>query len=119
MVRPLHHRAIHMAVDADSSEPGQDGRRIGVQDDGDGVASAGFAEAVSPRPVRRTRLQERDHRVLPDGPLDDMKAFGSSLRHFTIIPEAYDNSYVATFANDASCPLRSAGESLGVTTRRR
>ena len=61
----------------------------------------GFAEAIPPRTVGGTGLQQSDHRVLPVAPLDDVKAFGVSLRHYTIIPEQYDNSTGEEFARSA------------------
>jgi hypothetical protein len=96
----VHLRAIRSPIHADSPERGQDGRRIRVQDNGYGVALTGFAEAISPRSVRGTRLEERDHRVLPVAALDDVEALGWSLRHISIIPEEYDNPPLSEFAED-------------------
>jgi len=97
MIGPLDYRAVHATVDADFSEGRHDGGRVGIQNDGHRVADLG-GEAVSPRSVWATRLQERDDPVFPGAPLDDVQAFGRCLRHFTIIPERYDNSAVGEFA---------------------
>ncbi len=55
-----------------SPECCHDGGWIGVQDYGYWIAFVGFPEAVSPRSVGGTRLQQSDHRVLPVAPLDDV-----------------------------------------------
>jgi hypothetical protein len=62
--RPVDDRTVPTTIRTDAPERRHDGARVGVMDDGDGVTLAGFAEAVSPRPVRGSGLQERRNRDL-------------------------------------------------------